>query len=83
MMTPEGESNVNIEVMLSHTDAAALGSVEHNWHVHESSVNYGDCKTAGGHYNPFKIDVSASVSWIVRCNCYHTRIYIYMLYPEA
>ena len=62
MMTDKGESNVNIEAMLSYTDDTVAATEAHNWHVHQTSVSFGNCATAGLHYNPFEIDISDSVS---------------------
>lgn len=62
MVTPEGESDVNIEVMLWYRDEIAAATSNHNWHVHVSSVDGDDCATANGHYNPFNAPVSSAVS---------------------
>lgn len=47
--------------MLWYGDEAEPATNNHNWHVHVSTISEGACGSAGGHYNPFNIDVASAV----------------------
>ncbi len=45
-------------------------STGHNWHVHESPVDFGDssCSTAGPHYNPQMVPIGPGTNYSTLCD---------------
>ena len=74
MVNTEGESDVNIDVMLWYSNKSVEATTNHNWHVHLSTVHNDDCSSASGHYNPFNADVSSQVRYL------HVAEYLYKFY---
>mgnify|MGYP001792111593 FL=1 len=60
VVNDRGTSDVTIEAMLDYADKEQKTSA-HKWHVHVSTYDGKTCKSTGGHYNPFKVDVTAEV----------------------
>lgn len=54
---------MSVEAMLWYSDETKGATTNHNWHVHTSTVHNEECTSAGGHYNPFNVDVTSEVSF--------------------
>ncbi|XP_064602134.1 uncharacterized protein LOC135468049 [Liolophura sinensis] len=51
-------SDTQVYVDLSYPINPSKKTLQHNWHIHEKPVGVGQgCGSAGGHYNPYHVDV--------------------------
>lgn len=59
-------ADTHVYVELSYANGIQTPTVDHNWHVHENPVCslFNDrpcsCSAAGGHFNPFRVNVTGS-----------------------
>ncbi|ESO99012.1 hypothetical protein LOTGIDRAFT_238948 [Lottia gigantea] len=71
---PDGSmSDTSVEIQLKYADGSA-GTNDHNWHVHKYSIQGDDqavtgrCSSAGGHYNPFRVNLESGYDECGRTN---------------
>ncbi|EDQ87759.1 uncharacterized protein MONBRDRAFT_37745 [Monosiga brevicollis MX1] len=62
---PDAETSVL--VALAHSAHSSGVSMGHAWHVHQSPVSGSDCASAGGHYNPYEVCLSADCGYSSSC----------------
>ncbi|KAK3095151.1 hypothetical protein FSP39_010830 [Pinctada imbricata] len=67
-------ADTQIYVELNYGDGTATSSVNHDWHVHQTTIgddmdaSSGRCMSVGGHYNPYNVDLHGNYQTVCSTN---------------